>query len=65
MVALGEIGIVLSREASRLSRTDRDWCRLLEVCQIFETLIGDEDQIYDLDQMDDQLVLASRERSAW
>lgn len=56
-VALDEVGIVLSREASRLSRTDQDWCRLLEVCQIFNTLIGDEDRIYDLDQMDDQLVL--------
>ena len=34
-VALGEVGIVASREVSRLSRTDKDWCRLLEVCQIF------------------------------
>ena len=56
-VALGEVGIVMSREVSRLSRTDRDWCRLLEVCQVFGTLIADEQQIYDLDQMDDQLVL--------
>ena len=31
-VALGEVGIVGSREVSRLSRTDKDWCRLLEVC---------------------------------
>src|SRR5262245_7860816 len=38
LVALGEIGIVGSREVSRLSRTDRDWCRLLEVCQIFGRL---------------------------
>src|SRR5271170_2813355 len=37
-VALGEVGIVGSREVSRLSRTDKDWCRLLEVCQIFGTL---------------------------
>ncbi len=56
-VALGEVGIVLSREVSRLSRTDKDWCHLLEVCQIFGTLIGDAEQIYDLDLMDDQLVL--------
>ena len=39
-VALGEVGIVGSREVSRLSRTDKDWCRLLEVCQIFGTLIA-------------------------
>src|SRR5499433_859275 len=56
-VALGEIGIVGSREVSRLSRTDKDWCRLLEVCQIFGTLIADEQQIYDLNYLDDQLVL--------
>jgi len=56
-VALGEVGIVFSREASRLSRTDRDWCHLFEVCQIFGTLIGDAEQIYDLALMDDQLVL--------
>ena len=32
-VALGEVGIVVSREASRLSRTDKDWCRLLKVAR--------------------------------
>jgi DNA invertase Pin-like site-specific DNA recombinase len=56
-VALGEVGIVGSRDVSRLSRTDKDWCRLLEVCQIFGTLIADEQQIYDLNFLDDQLVL--------
>ncbi len=56
-VALGEVGIVLSREVSRLSRTDKDLCHLMEVCQCFNTLIGDEAQVYDLDLMDDQLVL--------
>ena len=56
-VARGEVGIVLSREVSRLSRTDKDWCHLLEVCQIFGTLIGDESQVYDLSLLDDQLVL--------
>jgi DNA invertase Pin-like site-specific DNA recombinase len=56
-VALGEVGIVVSREVSRLSRTDKDWCRLFEVCQIFGTLIGDEQQVYDLSYLDDQLVL--------
>ena len=56
-VAKGEVGIVLSREVSRLSRTDKDWCRLLEVCQLFGTLIGDCEQIYDINLMDDQLIL--------
>jgi len=56
-VTLGEVGIIFSREASRLSRTDRDWCHLLEVCGLFDTLIGDGEQVYDLSLMDDQLVL--------
>ncbi|MFQ5505401.1 MAG: recombinase family protein [Planctomycetota bacterium] len=56
-VALGEVGIVFCREVSRLSRTDRDWCQLLEVCQLFGTLLGDAEQIYDLSVLDDQLIL--------
>src|ERR1700680_14231 len=56
-VALGEVGIVGSREVSRLSRTDKDWCRLLEVCQIFGTLIADEQQVYDLNYLDDQKMI--------
>ena len=48
-VALGEVGMVLGRELSRLARTDKDFCHLLEVCQIFGTLIADDAQIYDLD----------------
>ena len=57
LVALGEVGIVGGPEVSRLSRTDKDWCRLMEVCQILGTLIADEQQVYDLNYLDDQLVL--------
>ena len=56
-VAMGEVGIIMSREVSRLSRTDKDWCHLLEVCRVFDTLLAESDRIYDLSQMDDQLVL--------
>jgi DNA invertase Pin-like site-specific DNA recombinase len=56
-VAQGEVGIIMSREVSRLSRSDKDWCRLMEVCQLFDTLIGDEEHVYDLTNLDDQLVL--------
>jgi DNA invertase Pin-like site-specific DNA recombinase len=56
-VAVGEVGLVLSLEASRLSRTDQDWCRLLELCQLFDTLIADADSVYDVNAFDDQLVL--------
>ena len=56
-VAVGEVGMILSREVSRLSRTDKDWAWLMEVCQLFRTLIADAEQIYDLNLIDDQLVL--------
>ena len=56
-VALGDVGLVVSLEVSRLSRTDKDWCRLLELCQLFDTLIADSEQVYDLNSLDDQLLL--------
>ena len=56
-VAVGEVGIILNRETSRLSRTDKDWCRLLEVCGVFDTLLSDGEQVYDPNCTDDQFVL--------
>jgi DNA invertase Pin-like site-specific DNA recombinase len=46
-VAVGDVGLILSRELSRLSRTDKDWCHLMEVCQLFDTLLGDDETVYD------------------
>jgi DNA invertase Pin-like site-specific DNA recombinase len=57
MVVLGQVGIILSREVSRLSRNDYDWSRLVEVCGLFGTLVGDDDHIYDPNDLDDQLIL--------
>lgn len=56
-VAVGEVGIILSRELSRLLRTDKDWCQVAEVCQLFGTLLADDERVYALDVLDDQLVL--------
>jgi DNA invertase Pin-like site-specific DNA recombinase len=56
-VALGDVGMILSTEASRLSRTDKDWCHLLEICKVCGTLIGDAEHIYDVNVTDDQLIL--------
>jgi len=56
-VAVGEVGIILSRELSRLLRSDKDWCQVAEVCQVFGTLLGDGERVYDLDVLDDQLIL--------
>jgi hypothetical protein len=40
-----------------LSRTDQDWCRLLELCPLFDTLIADTDYVYDVSTLAAQLVL--------
>jgi DNA invertase Pin-like site-specific DNA recombinase len=47
----------MSREVSRLSRSDKDWCHLIELCRIYSTLLGDAEQIYNPNLMDDQLIL--------
>src|SRR5437016_8357368 len=56
-VGLGQAGAVLSLEASRLARASSDWYRLLELCALTETLVVDEDGIYDPGQYDDRLLL--------
>ena len=43
----GRIGAVFSIEASRLARNGRDWHTLLEFCGVVDTLIVDQDGIYD------------------
>lgn len=56
-LSMGEVGAVFGLEVSRLARSSADWHRLLELCGIFETLIVDEDGIYDLGDFNDRLVL--------
>ena len=46
-VCAGGLGIVLSSEASRLSRNGREWHTLLELCAVVGCLLGDRDTIYD------------------
>jgi len=46
-VSLGRVGIVLGLEVSRLARNNTDWHRLLELCALSDTLILDEDGLYD------------------
>jgi DNA invertase Pin-like site-specific DNA recombinase len=56
-VALGHIGIVLGLEVSRLARNNADWYRLLDLCGVTDTLIGDADGIYHPGLFNDRLVL--------
>ena len=56
-VALGQVGIVLGLEVSRLARNNADWHRLLELAAFAQTLILDEDGIYDPAHFNDRLLL--------
>ncbi len=56
-VALGHVGIVLGLEVSRLARNNADWYRLLDLCGITDTLIGDSDGVYHPALFNDRLVL--------
>src|SRR5947207_6046126 len=56
-VGLGHVGLVLGIEVSRLARSCRDWHQLLEMCALFDTLIGDADGIYDPGTYNDRLLL--------
>jgi DNA invertase Pin-like site-specific DNA recombinase len=59
-VSLGRAGIVFGREVSRLSRSNKDWHQLLELCALFQVLIGDADGIYDPTDYNDRLLLGLR-----
>jgi len=56
-VCQGEAGLVFVLEASRLSRNSADFQRLLEFCQVTDTLLADADGVYDLRDFNDQLLL--------
>ena len=56
-VGMGKAGIVIGLEVSRLARNNADWHRLLEICALSETLILDEDGLYDPCAFNDRLLL--------
>ena len=56
-VGTNQAGIVMGLEVSRLARNSSDWHRLLEICALTETLILDEDGLYDPAHFNDRLLL--------
>lgn len=56
-VGMGRAGIVMGLEVSRLARNNADWHRLLEICALTDTLILDEDGLYDPAHFNDRLLL--------
>jgi DNA invertase Pin-like site-specific DNA recombinase len=56
-VGMDYAGIVMGLEVSRLARNSADWHRLLEICALADTLILDEDGVYDPTSFNDRLLL--------
>jgi DNA invertase Pin-like site-specific DNA recombinase len=59
-VTLSHVGIVLGLELSRLSRSNAEWHRLIDVCGIFHTLLCDQDGVYDALDGNDRLLLGMK-----
>ena len=59
-VALGHAGLVLGLEVSRVARNNSDWYRLLDICGITDTVIGDFDGLYHPGSFNDRLLLGMK-----
>lgn len=59
-VGMGRAGIVMSLEAARLARNNSQWYRLLEICAVTDTLILDEEAVYDPGYFNDRLLLGMK-----
>ena len=59
-VGLGQVGIVLALEVSRLARNNADWYRLLDLAGMTDTLIADGDGLYHPGLFNDRLVLGMK-----
>ena len=56
-VTLGEIGLILSWEVTRLSRNCTDWYPLLDLCGYYDCLIADRDGVYNAGTANGRLLL--------
>ncbi|MEK1945792.1 MAG: recombinase family protein [Ensifer adhaerens] len=56
-IGLGQAGLVISFDASRLARNNRDWHQLLDLCSLFGVLIADGERLYDPCAYHDRLLL--------
>ena len=63
-VSLGNAGIVLAIEVSRLARRFSEWHQLIELCALSDTLILDEDGIYDPNLFNDRLVIGLKAQAS-
>ena len=59
-VSLGQVGLILAYEASRLARNNADWYRLLDLAALVGALLADTDGVYDPCDYNDRLLLGLR-----
>jgi DNA invertase Pin-like site-specific DNA recombinase len=59
-VALGQVGIVLALEVSRLARDNAAWYRLLDLAGVCDTLVADADGVYHPALFNDRLILGMK-----
>lgn len=59
-ICSGQVGAVVSIEASRLARNGRDWHTLLEFCALVGSVLIDEDGVYDPRLINDRLLLGMK-----
>ena len=63
-VGLGEVGAVFALEASRFSRSQADWHKLLDICALTDTLVIDHDGIYNPNDFNDRVLLGFKGTSS-
>ncbi len=56
-VCEGKVGAVFALEASRLTRNNREWHHLIDLCAMTEALVIDDDGVYDPRLLNDRLLL--------
>lgn len=56
-ISLNHVGLVLGTEMSRIARSNKDWHQLLELCAMFDSLLADQDGLYDPSDYNDRLLL--------
>ena len=59
-VALGQVGIILALEVSRLARDNSAWYRLLDLAGVCDTLVADADGVYHPALFNDRLILGMK-----
>jgi hypothetical protein len=50
-------GVVAARQVSRFARISKDWQHLIEVCRMMDTLLLDQEVVYDSRNSNDRLLL--------